>query len=942
MNQKKYCSSNIEAHQFNHNMEKKRFQLTILFLAFTTIILSQESIVDTLILNERKEVRIVKFVEGKYDTPENSSAALIKKYFFLSPQDELFFKSESTDDIGLTHSKYELYHAGIKVDQAIVIVHQKKGQVVIINGELPLISNLDVKPNISPERALEIALETINAKRYSWLDSKYSETNPHPELVIYHNYKNNQNTLAFKITIATLEPLDVRTIYIDAKTGNITKILDKQRNSNAIGTAYSRYSGTVNINTDSYSSGYRLFDGTRSQGIYTQNANRTDGLTVTDFSDNDNSWSEYDNYYMDNAALDAHYAAEKTYDYFATKFGRLSYDNQGKQMVYYLHYGLNMNNAVWLGWPYYLFAIGDGDGSRYSPFSACDAIAHEFGHAVTDYYGNLTYSSESGAIDEGLASIWGACVENFACIPGDQVWFEGERHWLDTNHPINFADPNLSHFHEFDNPQNPEHPFTDKYHGTNWYSGSDDYYGVHYNSTIASHWFYLLSQGRADTNEDNINYVVSGIGIDAASNIVYHYYDYLTPNSDFSMLSFFTEYVATQLYGSYSNAAIQTWNAWYGVGIGPYEVPNLISGSYVICANNQATYSLPIEFQGQNITWSTTNNIHIISGQGTRVVTAEWDHNYSSGIGEITATYNHGEGNIVCEKEIWVGPLPTITISSSRLNPCLNYAHFVLATSSYGCPPDSYKWYINNQKVEGTSSTLSYVFDDTNWYDSQQFSIFCWAFTGSDSIQSNTINSFVMDCDQPISVSISGDEYVCFNDYGHWTSNISGGSGDYVCDWYINDEIHQMCTTLDYFFSTQEWQYSQALSIDLRVTDMVTEAFSDASTFNSYLDDCYRKGYSVKVDPNPATEYINVTVTETNNPEVGFSLKNKTIKKNPIAGKDETLTYSLIDTYGRTVFQKKTIEKSLKIPVSGYLPGIYHLIVLSSTGTLNKQIIITR
>ena len=37
--------------------------------------------------------------------------------------------------------------------------------------------------------------------------------------------------------------------------------------------------------------------------------------------------------------------------------------------------------------------------------------------------------------------------------------------------PLNFADPNLSHFHEYDNPNNPQHTYSDTYLGTNWYTG---------------------------------------------------------------------------------------------------------------------------------------------------------------------------------------------------------------------------------------------------------------------------------------------------------------------------------------------------------------------------------------------------------------------------------------------------------------------------------------
>jgi Zn-dependent metalloprotease len=55
--------------------------------------------------------------------------------------------------------------------------------------------------------------------------------------------------------------------------------------------------------------------------------------------DVDNNWTaaEFNNTNKDNGALDAHWGAEKTYDYFSTKHGRNSYDNGSKNKSY-VHY----------------------------------------------------------------------------------------------------------------------------------------------------------------------------------------------------------------------------------------------------------------------------------------------------------------------------------------------------------------------------------------------------------------------------------------------------------------------------------------------------------------------------------------------------------------------------------------------------------------------------
>jgi len=100
---------------------------------------------------------------------------------------------------------------------------------------------------------------------------------------------------------------------------------------------------------------------------------------------------------------------------------------------------------------------------------------------------------------------------------------------------------------------------------------------------------------------------------------------------------------------------IQVKNAWYAVGIGN-EVPAIISGNNMCTLGTDYTFSLPEEFEGETITWSITGYPYIVSGQGTKSVILR---SYNTGPATISATYNHGNGNIVAQLSIWVG-LPSI------------------------------------------------------------------------------------------------------------------------------------------------------------------------------------------------------------------------------------------------------------------------------------------
>jgi hypothetical protein len=104
-----------------------------------------------------------------------------------------------------------------------------------------------------------------------------------------------------------------------------------------------------------------------------------------------------------------------TYDYYRSKFGRDSYDGAGATLVSTVHYGRGYFNAFWNGGQ---MVYGDGFAS------ALDVTGHELTHAVTEHTSNLTYSGESGAINESISDIFGEMVERN--VRGANDWLVGE------------------------------------------------------------------------------------------------------------------------------------------------------------------------------------------------------------------------------------------------------------------------------------------------------------------------------------------------------------------------------------------------------------------------------------------------------------------------------------------------------------------------------------
>jgi chitodextrinase len=281
---------------------------------------------------------------------------------------------------------------------------------------------------------------------------------------------------------------------------------------------------------------------------------------AVDFVDNDNNWTaaEWDNAEKDNAALDAHWGAQMTYDYFMTVHNRDSYDDSGAKIRSYVHYSVNYENAFWNG---SVMTYGDGN-TRFDALTSLDVAAHEIGHAVMSSTANMVYEKEPGAMNEGYSDIWGASVEYFAA-PEKSTWLIGED-----------IDMQQAALRSMSDPKSQGQP--DTYLGINWVSvtgcspsSSNDYCGVHTNSGVLNYWYYLLSVGGSGTNDIGTSYAIAGISIDKAAKIAYRAESvYLGANSVYNDARNFTIQAAQDLYGVDSNEEIQTTNAWNAVGIG--------------------------------------------------------------------------------------------------------------------------------------------------------------------------------------------------------------------------------------------------------------------------------------------------------------------------------------------------------------------------------------
>lgn len=470
--------------------------------------------------------------------------------------------NEQTDALGMVHRRYQQTIDGIPIEGAIVIEHDRNGKLDRVSGEwirsVPL--GLLKQASLNEARALDAAIRSIGANVYKWqlpaeeahlkLETGHPDATYYPKgSLVYYAGSSDLNgqppRLAYRFDVYAQEPLSRQHIYVDAINGRILGTNSLLHEANAAATAVTGYSGAQTITSDSFSTptSYRLREQwATGKNIQTYNlAQGTTYSSATDFVDADNAWGPADSYttsgVRDAYALDAHFGAEKTYDYYSYYFGRNSIDNQGFALKSYVHYSTNYFNAFWDG---NAMTYGDGSSSNGNkPLTSLDVCGHEITHGLDSFTANLNYSYESGALNEGFSDIFGTAIEAYARgRTGIGVnsslwnWTLGE----DFNYVIR----------DMVNPKSYSDP--DTYQGVNWVTGSTDNGGVHTNSGVLNYWFALLTEGSdagvehsnvnidgtTNTNDKGYVFDVLGLGLDKSQAIAYRTLTtYLVPTSKF-------------------------------------------------------------------------------------------------------------------------------------------------------------------------------------------------------------------------------------------------------------------------------------------------------------------------------------------------------------------------------------------------------------------------
>ena len=616
------------------NKLQKAWALTVL-ASFSLLSHAQEGDrnIKEKILDEKGQPTLIIFKEGSNLFSSNFQSILKEN---LKLQQGFSFQKikEETDDLGLLHEKYQLYYNNVKVEFATYTINSKGGRIVSMNGEVYNPTVINVNPTISESKALEIAKSSTKGNSFLWENKREAAligySKPQGELVLMPDLKDiaiegvqPALVLAYKFDIYATNPISRADVYVDANNGKVlftnatikhatnfghgsthlftahacaekdnTATIAKTFEALVAGTAATRYSGSQSIQTSPSGGSYILRDNTRGNGVNTYDLNTgTNYNSAVNFTDNDNNWTTAEHSAnKDNGALDAHWGAEKTYDYWSAVHNRNSFNNSGAAINSYVHYSSRYDNAFWDG---SRMTYGDGSGTNFDILTALDVAAHEIGHAVCTYTANLTYQGQSGAMNEGFSDIWGACVEYYAA-PNKSPWLIGEDIERRSGHAA---------LRSMSNPKSEGQP--DTYLGTYWYTGSGDNGGVHYNSGVLNHWFYILSVGKSGTNDNGDAYNVTGITIDKAAKIAYRLESvYLSANSSYANARTYGIQAAIDLYGAGSAEVIATTNAFYAVGIGAAYTGGGGGGGTTTCGTTITSFPHAEGFENTLGAWS--------------------------------------------------------------------------------------------------------------------------------------------------------------------------------------------------------------------------------------------------------------------------------------------------------------------------------------------------
>jgi len=480
-----------------------------------------------------------------------------------------------------TVERLQQYHQGVPVwGGEVVRDSDRSGVPVSIFGELSAQPDVDTQPGLTGEAAAQLLRSRVAP----------DATLLKPVDLVVLRLENGSHHLAYTSVVSGAN--QVNRVFIDAGSGLELLRYSSIHTQGAVGTGRGTIGDTKKLAVLQQGGTYLADDQLRPPVLTTFDlrGNLTRALNVSFLgaplffsdvaSDSDNDWT-------DGPVVDAHAYVGWTYDYYFKRHGRRGLNNQDRPLIAIVNPVTQQGalslppdlfsnfavNAFWcnecgpgaIGVMFFGNGIPSGitvGGQTVGPLSgSLDIVAHELTHGVTSSSSDLIYMNESGALNEAFSDIMGIAVEFFFQTPGAGI---GQADYLLGEDSFRTPGGGVNGVRSAVNPLT----FGDPNHYSNRYTGSADDGGVHINSGIVNHAFYLAIEGGTNTTS---RLSVQGVGAANREQIekaFYRAFVFLLPASaDFSTARAATIQAARDLYGANSAAATAITQAWTAVGV---------------------------------------------------------------------------------------------------------------------------------------------------------------------------------------------------------------------------------------------------------------------------------------------------------------------------------------------------------------------------------------
>ncbi|HEY7545336.1 MAG TPA: M4 family metallopeptidase, partial [Blastocatellia bacterium] len=489
------------------------------------------------------------------------------KYGIRDADSEFRMLEAMKDGRGYMDVRLAQMHNGVEVFGGQLIAHlDDQNSLRAVSGRMFEEARINTTAKIDETQAIESAKAALQ-------HTGEFDQEPTARLVILpHRIMKNDKT-ATGATLVYMVKLNVESgekagdyqFFISARNGSVVWKINA-RNS-AFGIGGSLYSGAVELNVDfNPNTGYTLRDPDRGHSEVFDSLDNSD----TDFArpfgpKTPAAWGNVgDASNRETVAVDALFGLERTWDYFFSTHGRWGTDGIGAGVDIFVHYvhpndlgingGSGTTNNAYGG--HNSLKFGSGDGTAFGPLVSLDIVGHEYTHCLIDdtlFDDGFIYSGESGAIDESFCDIFGTAIEFYtASINGREPdYLIGE----DAITPNTLGDA----LRDMQNPANSNQPD----HYTNFVNTTSDNGGVHTNSGIMNHVYYLLSEGATHRNGTFVPSIGRGV-------TEYLFYQalvrWLTPSATFEDVAQAMRQVALDDFPDRSAvAAVEL--AWFAVGV---------------------------------------------------------------------------------------------------------------------------------------------------------------------------------------------------------------------------------------------------------------------------------------------------------------------------------------------------------------------------------------